>query len=197
MESSSRDGITDLLIAWSAGDRGALTPLMESVYPRLLRIAGSHLKTERDDHTLDAAGLVNEAYLRLIQQERVQWQDRVHFLSVAARLMRRVLLDHARRRATIKRGPAALKVPLEAAAEVGDTRHPNLIALDDALHALESADPQLAEVVVMRYFGGMRQDEVAVVMGVSSATVARRWRTARAWLFEYLQDSEPTKNGAP
>lgn len=178
-----------MLLAWSGGDGDALAPLMEAVHQRLLRIAASHLKTERDDHTLDAAALVNEAFLRLIRQERVDWRGRVHFFSVSAKLMRRVLLDHARRHESLKRGRDALKVPIEDLASVSISRHPDLIALDDALQELEARDSELADLVVMRYFGGMKKEEVAQVMGISTATVARRWRTARAWLYEYLQDS--------
>lgn len=187
MSRGGQSEITDLLIAWSGGDQAALTPLMDVVYARLLRIAGGYLRDERTGHTLDAAALVHEAFLRLIQQERVRWQDRAHFFAVAARLMRRVLLDHARRHESIKRGRDVLKVPLEDAAGASTARHPNLIELDEALQELEARDPALAELVVLRYFGGMRKEEVGEVLGMSSATVSRRWRTARALLYEYLQ----------
>ena len=160
---------------------------MDKVYARLLRISGAYLREERSDHTLDAAALVNEAFLRLVQQSRVRWQDRAHFFSVAARLMRRVLLDHARRHGSLKRGHDVLKIPLEDVTRLGGTQHPELVELDDALRALEAKDPQLCELVVMRYFGGMSKEEVGAVLGVSSATAARRWRTARAWLYEYLR----------
>ncbi len=182
--------VTDLLVAWSGGDQDALAPLMDEVYARLLRIAGAYLRDERTDHTLDAAALVNEGFLRLIQQDRVRWQDRAHFFAVAARLMRRVLLDHARRHTSLKRGADVVKIPLEDAASSSAPRHPEILALDEALRGLEAKDPQLGELVVMRYFGGMRKEEVAEVMGLSSATVSRRWRTARAWLFDYLRDAE-------
>ena len=188
---ATQEEITNLLIAWSEGDEAALAPLMDEVYARLLRIAGAYLKEERDDHTLDAAGLVHEGFLRLIQQERVRWKDRAHFFSVAARLMRRVLLDHARRRTSFKRGGDVLRIPLEdAAGAEAASRQPELIALDEALQLLERRDPQLCEIVVMRYFGGMRKEEVAEVLGMSSATVARRWRTARSWLYDYLQGGD-------
>lgn len=191
MDVLNRNGITDHLVAWSHGDQDALAPLMDAVYERLLKLAGTYLKQEREDHTLDAAGLVNEAFLRLIQQERVRWQDRAHFFAVAAKLMRRVLLDHARRHESIKRGRDVLRVPLDDVGIGSAGRHPDLIAVDDALWELEKRDPQLAELVVMRYFGGMKKEEVAEVLGISSATVSRRWRTARAWLFDYLQGGEP------
>ncbi|MEM7428440.1 MAG: ECF-type sigma factor [Pseudomonadota bacterium] len=187
VNATTRNEITDLLIAWAGGEQAALTPLMDKVYARLLRIAGAYLKEERKDHTLDAAALVHESFLRLIQQERVRWQDRAHFFSVAARLMRRVLLDHARRHASLKRGCDVLRVPLEDAADSMAPFQPELIALDEALQVLERKDPQLAELVVMRYFGGMSKEDVAEVLGMSSATVSRRWRTARAWLYDYLQ----------
>ena len=185
---NAENEITDLLIAWSGGNQEALAPLMDEVHARLVRIAGAYLKNERNDHTLDAPALVNEAFLRLIQQQRVRWQDRAHFFAVAARLMRRILLDHSRRHASIKRGQDVPVLPLEEALDASAPRPRYLIALDEALVDLESKDPQLAELVVMRYFGGMRKEEVAEVLGLSSATVARRWRIARAWLFEYLQE---------
>ena len=187
MDVLNRQEITDCLVAWSRGDEAALSPLMDQTYERLLRLAGSYLKGERHNHTLDAAGLVNEAFLRLIQQERVCWQDRAHFFAVAAKIMRRILLDHARRHESLKRGGDVLKIPLEEIAGSTPSRHPDLIAIDEALKELESWDAQLAEIVVMRYFGGMKKEEVAEVLGISSATVSRRWRTARAWLFEYFE----------
>ncbi|MCH9648639.1 MAG: sigma-70 family RNA polymerase sigma factor [Deltaproteobacteria bacterium] len=180
--------VTDLLLAWRNGRQEALAELMEFVYSRLLRIGGAYLKDERADHTLDAAALVHECYLRLVQQERVRWQDRAHFFAVAARLMRRVLLDHARRRESLKRGSEIAKIPLDEAMDSFPIRQPQLIALDQALHDLEAKDSQLSELVVLRYFGGMRKEEVSEVLGISSATVSRRWRTARAWLFEYLSE---------
>ncbi len=191
MDAVNRKGITDHLVAWSDGDEAALSPLMDEVYLRLLRLATTHLKRERQDHTLDAAGLVHEAFLRLIQQDRIRWQDRAHFFAVAAKIMRRILLDHARRHEALKRGRDVLKIPLDELLDSAPTRHPDLIAIDDALRELESMDAQLSEIVVMRYFGGMKKEEVAEVLGISSATVSRRWRTARAWLFDYLKTSEP------
>ncbi len=189
MGRQERGDITELLTAWTNGDKSALGPLMEGVYERLVRIAASYLKDERRDHTLDAAALVHEAFLRLVQQDRARFADRAHFYSVAARTMRRVLLDHARKQASLKRGRGTLRIPIEQGFDVADPKHPDLLTLDDALRALESEDAELADLVVMRFFGGMKKMEVAEVMGVSGATVARRWRTARAWLFEYLRDS--------
>lgn len=194
--------ITDLLVAWSGGDGDALAPLMEEVYPRLLRLAKSYLQRERTDHTLDAAALVHEAFLRFVHQERVRWHDRAHFFAVAAKIMRRVLLDHARRHEALKRGRDVLLVPLDEAADESPDpvsgKHPDLIALDDALRELESRDADLAELVVLRYFGGMGKEEVAEVLGTSSATVSRRWRTARAWLYDYLRSPRgPAERSSP
>ncbi len=190
MDVTSDHEITELLTAWSNGDRQALAPLMEGVHARLVRIAGAYLKDERQNHTLDAPALVNEAFLRLIQQQHVRWQDRAHFFAIAARLMRRVLLDHSRRHKSLKRGRAVARLPLEEAFDTYAPRPRDLIALDEALVDLEAKDRQLAELVVMRYFGGMRKKEVAEVLGLSDSTVARRWRIARAWLFEYLRDTQ-------
>ena len=183
--------VTDLLLAWSGGDQAALAPLMDEVYARLLRLAISYLKHERREHTLDGAALVNEAFLRFVQQDRVQWQNRAHFFAVSAKIMRRVLLDHARRQASRKRGPGVLRITIDeavdASLDAADERPPDLIALDDALRELETRNPQLAELVVMRYFGGMRKEEVAEVMGLSSATVSRRWRTRAFLAFRVLE----------
>ncbi len=189
VEVTSDNEVTDLLVAWSDGNHEALAPLMEVVHARLVRIAGAYLKDERQNHTLDAPALVNEAFLRLIQQQNVRWQDRAHFFAVSARLMRRILLDHSRRCKSLKRGRDVSTLPLEQAFDTYAPRPRDLIALDEALTDLEAKDPQLADLVVMRYFGGMRKEEVAEVLGLSTATVARRWRIARAWLFEYLRDA--------
>lgn len=179
--------ITDYLIAWSDGDETALSPLMEGVHRRLLGLASTLLRSERDDHTLDAAALVNEAFLRLVQQQRARWQDRAHFFAIAAKLMRRILVDHARRRQSEKRGCEALTLQIDDF-DLRDTPPPaEITAVDQAIWELESRDAQLAEIVVLKYFGGMSRDEIAEVLHISSATVSRRWRTARAWLFEYLR----------
>lgn len=186
MGKATKNEITDLLVAWSGGNPEALAGLMEKVYARLLRLAGSYLRRERNDHTLDASALVHEAFLRLVEQHRVGYRDRAHFFAIAAKLMRRVLIDHARKHASQKRGREVLRVPFEDAIGTEGTRHPNLIALDDALRELEARDEELTELVVLRYFGGMRKEEVAEVMNLSPATVSRRWRTARSFLYDYL-----------
>ena len=181
--------ITDHLIAWSDGDQTALNPLMDQVHSRLVGLANTLLRAERDDHTLDAPALVNEAFLRLIEQQRARWQDRAHFFAIAAKMMRRILVDHARRRQTEKRGADCLTLRLEDYDSDEVSYEPELTSVDQALRELESWNPELSEIVVLKYFGGMSRDEIAEVLGIGSATVSRRWRAARAWLFQYLRDS--------
>ena len=171
--------ITALLKDWSGGDREALERLMPIVYGELKRLASSYLRSERSDHTLQPTALVHEAYLRLQGQRQVVWSNRAHFFGIAARIMRRILVDHARRRRAAKRDAAVLRVTLvDDAAD----RAPELIALDSALTNLERLDPQQARVVELRYFGGLTVEETAEAAGISTATVKREWRTARAWL---------------
>ncbi len=159
---------------------------MARVYKPLRRIAANQLRQERGDHTLQTAALVNEAYLRLVDQKRVDWRDRVHFFAVAARIMRRVLLDHARRQGTAKRGGGCLVLGLDAA-DVAVAPRTDLLELDRALDALGQAKPDLARLVELRYFGGLTKHELATVLEIAPATVTRRWRLARAWLFRFLQ----------
>jgi RNA polymerase sigma-70 factor, ECF subfamily len=172
--------ITALLKDWGEGDREALERLMPIVYGELKRLASSYLRSERPDHTLQPTALVHEAYLRLQGQRSVVWSNRAHFFGIAARIMRRILVDHARRRRAAKRDAAALRLTLVDDASVD--RAPELIALDSALTGLERLDPQQARVVELRYFGGMTVEETAEAAGISTATVKREWRTARAWL---------------
>ncbi len=190
MQSSEPEDITRLLLAWSQGDSAAFEQLSAEVYKRLSNLAASYLRGERPDHTLETAALVNEAFLRLVDQHSVRWRDRSHFFAIAAKLMRRILVDHARRHAASKRGGGAQKILFEDLAQLSPRQHPDLLALDDALQDLERRDGELAEVVVLRYFGGLTKEEVAEVMGRSTATIARRWRTARAWLYAYLVEGE-------
>ncbi len=187
VEAGSRD-ITGLLHAWKDGDEAALERLWELVYRRLSRLAASYLGNERPGHTLETGALVNEAFLRLVRQDQVRWQDRAHFFALAAKMMRRILVDHARRIGSSKRGNGLQTVCLHELHDLGDAQHPDLVQLDDALLDLEAEDPQLANLVVLRYFGGLSRDEVAESLCVSTRTVARQWRTARAWLFAYLAD---------
>ena len=192
MAETSSQEITRLLHACKAGDPAAHEKLWEVVYPRLSRLAGSYLVQEREGHTLETGALVNEAFLRLIDQKRVRWQDRAHFFALSAKMMRRVLVDHARRTESSKRDGDQLTIRLQ---DLNDPKNlaagepPDLVHLDDALLDLESEDPELARLVVMRYFGGMTRDEIAEVLAISTTTVARQWRTARAWLFAYLAEA--------
>jgi len=182
--------ITQLLVAWSDGDQEALEKLLPLVYRRLRRLAGSYLRSERPDHTLQTSALVHEAYLRLIQQDKVRWRDRAHFFAIAAQMMRRILVDHARHHGYVKRGGPALRVPAGELDRVSASHDPDLVALDEALKALAETDPEQARLVELRYFGGLTKEEIAEVMGIASATVTRRWRLARAWLYRYLVKGE-------
>ncbi|HTY40581.1 MAG TPA: sigma-70 family RNA polymerase sigma factor [Thermoanaerobaculia bacterium] len=181
MEKPSGEEVTALLREWSAGDRGALERLMPLVYGELRKLAASHLRAERGDHTLQPTALVHEAYLRLVGQRSVTWANRAHFYGIAAQMMRRVLVDHARRRQAAKRTPGTLYV--DAGPDSGGPdRAPELLALDRALTELERLDPRQARVVELRFFAGLSVEETAEVAGVSTATVKREWRTARAFL---------------
>lgn len=179
-------GVTGLLIDWSNGDRGALDRLMPLVYEELRHIARRHLSAEDPAHTLQSTALVHEAYLKLVDQRRVQWQNRAHFFAVAAQLIRRVLLDHARRRDAAKRGGPATRLTLEEGLLASRYRDVDLVSLDEALNALAELDPQQARVVEMRFFAGLTIAEAAEALGISTATVQRDWVTAKAWLFDRL-----------
>jgi RNA polymerase sigma-70 factor, ECF subfamily len=181
---SSRD-VTGLLRAWGGGDRRALERLTPIIYEELRRLARRLLRGERPGHSLQATALVNEAYVRLVDYKRMQWQNRAHFFAVSAQLMRRILVEHARRR-NLKRGGAVRHLSLEEAAEVGRGRPKDLVALDDAMNALERFDARKAQVVEMRFFGGLSVEETAEVLKVSPVTVMRDWNTAKAWLHREL-----------
>ena len=180
MAQPNEPDLTALLNEWSEGDRNALDQLMPLVYGELRKLAGSYLREERKDHTLQPTALVNEAYLRLTNQRNVTWQNRAHFFGIAAQMMRRILVDHARKRQAAKRDASAWKV---ATADLGDADHaPELLALDRALEELEQLDPQQAKVVELRFFAGLTVEETAEVTGISARTVKREWQTAKAWL---------------
>ena len=181
---SSRD-VTGLLRAWGNGDHGALERLTPVVYEELRRLARRYLRGERAGHSLQATALVNEAYVRLVDYKRMQWQNRAHFFAVSAQLMRRILVEHARRR-NLKRGVAVQHISLEEAAEVGRGRRRDLVALDDAMNALARFDARKVQVVEMRFFGGLSVEETAEVLKVSPVTVMRDWNTAKAWLHREL-----------
>lgn len=182
---AARD-VTGLLLAWREGDQAAFDALIPLVYDALRRAAHRQLQGERRHHTLQTAELVHETYLRLVDSSRVQWQNRAHFLAVAAQAMRRILVDAARSRRSLKRGGDQTRVPLAEELAVGGPPDIDLVALDDALNALAAADPRRSQVVELRYFGGLGVEETAEVLGVSAETVMRDWKVARAWLFNQL-----------
>jgi RNA polymerase sigma-70 factor, ECF subfamily len=183
-EQAERD-VSTLLRAWSDGDQSALERLTPIVYRELHRLAGRYMKGERAGHSLQTTALVNEAYLRLVDYERMQWQNRAHFFAVSAQVMRRILVDHARRQ-NVKRGGGIKHFSLDEAAEVGGARSTDLVALDDAMNTLASLDARKVQVVEMRFFGGLSVEETAEVLKVSSVTVMRDWSTAKAWLYREL-----------
>jgi RNA polymerase sigma-70 factor (ECF subfamily) len=176
------DDVTGLLHAYEEGDEDALARLMPLVYGELRRLAARALRRERSGHTLQPTALVHEAYLRLVDQHRAHLQSRAHFYAVAAQIMRRILVDHARFRGRHKRGGAVAKVSLDEAFHIPKGRAVELVSLDDALHSLAEIDPQQARVVELRYFGGLTIEETADVAGISPATVKRDWVVAKAWL---------------
>lgn len=177
--------VTRLLLDWSNGDEAALKQLMPLVYDELRRVASRRLRDERRDHTLQPTALVHEAYLKLIGQRSVRWQNRAHFFGVASELIRRIAVDHARRRHAAKRGGGVQTVWL-AADVPGVERNVDVLALDAALGKLGGLDPRQARVVELRFFGGLDVEETAEVLGISTATVKREWRTARAWLYQEI-----------
>jgi len=182
--------VTQLLVEWSHGDQAALDQLIPLVNDELRRLASRYLRREHPGHMLQTSALVNEAYLRLIDQAQVEWQNRAHFFGIAAELMRRILVDHARRHTRAKRGGGALQVSLDEAALVTRERAAELVALDEALMELAALDPRKSRIVELRFFGGLGLEETAAVLGVSSPTVQREWRTAKAWLHRTLSRNE-------
>jgi len=175
--------VTRLLQQWSSGEEQALDRLLPQIHSELRKLAASYLRKERPDHTLQPTALVNEAFLKLVDQRAVQWQNRAHFFGIAAQAMRRILVDHARAHAAGKRGDGVRKVPLDDAINVGRVEDVDLLALDEALTRLAAIDPQQSRVVELRFFGGLTMEETAEVMHISPATVGREWRMAKAWLF--------------
>jgi RNA polymerase sigma factor (TIGR02999 family) len=174
--------VTQLLVRWREGDQRALDELMPLVYEELRRLAAHYMRGERPGHTLQTSALVNEAYLRLAAHEEIQWQDRAHFFAVAAQAMRRILVDHARRRGNLKRGGGALRVALDEALIVSAERMAEVVALDDALARLAEIAPRKSQLVELRFFGGLSIEEAAEVLGVSPGTVMRDWTFVKAWL---------------
>lgn len=177
--------LTRLLTAWSEGDTKAFDKLLPLIEPELHRLAKRYMSRERPDHTLQATALVNEAYLKLIDQTRVRWQNRAHFFAIAAQTMRRILIDHARKHRYAKRGGSARKVAIEEAGTL-TTDVSQLISLDEALTVLAKFDKRKERVVELRYFGGLSFKEIAEVLNVSPDTISREWRRARAWLYREM-----------
>jgi len=175
--------ITQLLVDWGKGNKLALDGLMPLVYDELHRIASRYLRRERQGHTLQTTALINEAYMRIVDQNRVNWQSRAHFFGVAAQMMRRILVDHARSHLYAKRGGGAQKLTLDEAIATPQERDLDLVALDDALTTLAQVDSQQSRIIELRFFGGLTIEETAEVLGISPATVKRDWNMAKAWLY--------------
>jgi RNA polymerase sigma-70 factor, ECF subfamily len=185
--------ITELLLAWSGGDKKALDELMHVVYDELHRLAHRQLKKERQDHTLQTTALVNEAYLKLVDQKRVKWQNRSHFFALSSQLMRRILVDYARSRQYAKRGGGMPPMPLNEALIVAPERAAEMIALDEALTELAKHDERKARIVELRFFAGMSIDETSELLGVSPSTVMKDWTLAKAWLQREMDRSNSEK----
>jgi RNA polymerase sigma-70 factor (ECF subfamily) len=192
MQRAPARDVTELLHRWQQGDQEATEQLLPLVYGELRKIARRHLRGERHGHTLEATALVHEVYLRLSGGAELRWNDRVHFYAVAAQMMRRVLVDHARSRDAAKRGGTIVRVSLDEARDPAVESVPDVVALDDALRSLEALDPRKSRIVELRFFGGLTLDETAAVLGISVPTVVKETRLARAWLH-----SQITKSPAP
>lgn len=186
MTQSASPEITRLLLAWNAGDQAAFDSLLPLVYRELRSLANRYMRRQRPGHTLQTTALVNEAYLRLIDSAQVNWQNRAHFFAVSSQLMRRILVDFARARLSEKRGGVAQPVTLDEAFAYAPERGAELLALDDALNALAALNPRQSQIVELRYFGGLTEEETAEVLKISPRTVRRDWSLARAWLFREL-----------
>ena len=178
--------ITERLIAWSSGDVAALDDVIRAVYQELRQMADRYLRKERSEHTLQPTALVHEAYLRLIDQTQVSWQNRAHFFGVAAQMMRRILIDHAKTKHREKRGGAVSPLPLDEALDLSQGRASELVALDDALKSFADIDERKSRVVELRFFGGLSVEETADVLQVSPQTVLRDWKLAKAWLYQEI-----------
>lgn len=193
---NSASNITRLLVEWSGGDRAALDKLLPVVHAELQKLAHSFMRRERNpNHTLQTTALVNEAYLRLIDQRKVHWKNRTHFFGIAAQMMRRILIDHARRHEYAKRGGGSAKISLEEIAEVSDGKAAELVALDEALNELAAIDSRRARVVELRYFGGLNNEEIGAILNISVNTVVRDWNLARAWLYKNLSKTSQDEIG--
>ncbi len=179
--------VTQMLVAWSNGDEGALDSLMQLIYAELHRLASHYMRNEGPNHILNTTALVNEAYLRMVNQTHVSWQNRAHFFAVSAQAMRSILIDMARGRSRLRRGGGSRHVSLDEALVFSEGRAEELIALDDALAELAKLDERKSRIVELRYFGGLKAEETAEVLKISVATVEREWKRARAWLYSELK----------
>jgi RNA polymerase sigma factor (TIGR02999 family) len=182
--------VSELLASWSNGDKTALDKLMPLVYSELRRLARRYMGRENPGHTLQTSALINEAYLKLVDQPNVKWQNRAHFFAVAAQVMRHILIDHARGHRCFKRGAGGQKISLDESATLTGTRVTELVALDDALVSLAALDPRKSRIIELRFFGGLSIEETAEVMKISAITVSREWRSARAWLRREMTRTE-------
>ena len=189
MKSPARHQITELLAEWREGNQSALDELYPLVYDELHRLARRYMSRERKDHTLQTTALINEAYVRMVDQKNVNWANRSHFFAISAQIMRRILIDHARRHAYAKRGGGAQQVSLEEVAAIAPEQGRELVRLDEALKTLAEHDPRRSQVVELRYFGGLNNEEIAGVLHVSENTVTRDWNMARAWLYQQLTEN--------
>src|SRR5258705_13496197 len=188
--SPAQQEVTQLLGDWSGGDEGALEKLIPLVQPELHRLAHHYMSRERTGHTLQTTALLDEAYLRLVDNTKPLWQNRMHIVAATAQLMRRIMVDHARQRHALKRGGGAKKVTLDEAALVTETRAAEVLALDEALENLAAFDPRMSKIVEMRYFGGLSNEEIAEVLKIHPNTVMRDWSAAKAWLYAAMSGEE-------
>lgn len=182
MDPPPANDVTQLLVAWSNGNQAARDQLMDVVYDELHRLARRYMRRENPGHTLQTSALVNEAFLRLVDQRSVHWQNRTHFFGIAAQMMRRILVDYARSRNFAKRGGGAIKLSFEEGSFVSDERSEEVVALHEAMERLAQIDPRQAQIVELKFFGGLSNEETAAVLSVSPGTVARDWTMAKAWL---------------
>lgn len=194
--SESTNDITRLLHAAAAGDRNDVDALLSAIYTDLRRLAASHMNSERRDHTLQPTALVHEAYLKLVNQHKTDWKDRLHFFAVASRIIRRILIDHARARNAEKRGGCLTRIDLQHVEVPDQQREVDLLALDEAMQELAAIDERQARIVELRFFGGCSVEEVAELLNMGKRSVDREWQAARAWLFVRLQDAQQTGGGA-
>ncbi|MDQ3063724.1 MAG: sigma-70 family RNA polymerase sigma factor [Acidobacteriota bacterium] len=195
MSQTSAQDLTQMLIQLSEGRAQVVDDILPLIYDELRRLAGNYLRRERSDHTLQPTALVHEAYLKLIDQTQVKWQNRAHFFGIAANIMRRILVDYARQHRADKRGGAAEKLPLEEEILiVSEGKSAELLALDEALENLAKIDEQKSKIVELRYFGGLSVEETAEVLGVSEVTVKRHWRMAKAWLYGQLSQENTNED---